>query len=190
MKLQNLALATMTGPAVRSQPKNVTAYVRYAINKCESLGSRKQLVFHGNPSAIRKDFLQSFDVFFYRICNLSAVCCFKAPLEAILTSLRPAVNPLLGCFLVAESSSEPWSLLNSRRRYNRLRVLACEDECGGTRSRDLDLSSFLERPLCSADNGGPADGDEGFTAVKFSSDTSSGSGVTIGRISVTYGICA
>ena len=31
----------------------------------------------------------------------------------------------------------------------------------------------------SSDGGGPADGDEGFTAVKSSSDTSSGSGVTI-----------
>ena len=33
---------------------------------------------------------------------------------------------------------------------------------------------------CSADGGGPADGDEGFKAVKSSSDTSSGSGLTIG----------
>ena len=56
----------------------------------------------------------------------------------------------------------------------------CEDECGGTRSRDLDLSYLLERPLCSADSGDPADGEEGLIAVKFSSDTSSCSGVTMG----------
>ena len=45
-----------------------------------------------------------------------------------------------------------------------------------TRSR----SSLVERPLCSANGGGPGDDDEGFTSVKSSSDTSSGSGVTIG----------
>ena len=56
-----------------------------------------------------------------------------------------------------------------------------EDECGGTCSRDLDLSSLLERLLCSADGDGPDDGDEGFTAAKSSSDfSSSGSGVTVG----------
>ena len=36
LKLQNLALATMTGPAMSSLPKNRTADVQYAINKCES----------------------------------------------------------------------------------------------------------------------------------------------------------
>ena len=36
-----------------------------------------------------------------------------------------------------------------------------EDERGCVRSRDLDLSSLLERLLCSADGGGPADGDDG-----------------------------
>ena len=55
------------------------------------------------------------------------------------------------------------------------------NECGGPRSRDPDHSSLLERPLCSADGSGPADGDEGFLAVKSSSDTSSsGFGVTFG----------
>ena len=57
---------------------------------------------------------------------------------------------------------------------------SCEDECGGVRSRDLDLSSLLERPLCSADGGGPIAGDEGFMSEKSSSDTSSASGVTTG----------
>ena len=56
LKIQNLALATMTGPAVRSQPKNITADVQHAVNKCESLGSGKQLVFHGNPSVMANSF--------------------------------------------------------------------------------------------------------------------------------------
>ena len=51
LKLQNLSLATVTGPAVRNEPKNTTADVQYAIYKCESLGSGKQLILHGNPSA-------------------------------------------------------------------------------------------------------------------------------------------
>ena len=51
--------------------------------------------------------------------------------------------------------------------------------CGGARSRDQDLSSLLERPLCSADGSGPADGNEGMTTAQSSSDTSSGSEVTM-----------
>ena len=39
-----------------SQPKNITADVPYAINERETLGSGKQLIRHGNPSAIAKDF--------------------------------------------------------------------------------------------------------------------------------------
>ena len=56
LKLQNVAFANMTGPLVRSQPKNLTSNVQFAINECESLGSGKQLILHGNPSAIAKDF--------------------------------------------------------------------------------------------------------------------------------------
>ena len=41
---------------------------------------------------------QSFDVIFCRICISNAVCFFRVHSEAILPSLRPAVNPLLGCF--------------------------------------------------------------------------------------------
>ena len=56
----------------------------------------------------------------------------------------------------------------------------CEDERGGVCSRDLDLSSLLKRPLCSADRCcGPADGDEGFISENSSSDVSSASEVTI-----------
>ena len=86
LTLQNLGSTTMTGPAVRSFPENTTADVQYAIDKCESLGSGKQLILHGNPSAIAKDFsrmCQSFDVFLCRICTSSAVCCFKAPLVKV-----------------------------------------------------------------------------------------------------------
>ena len=59
---------------------------------CEELSWNHCLV-------LGKDFLriwQSFD-FFCRICTSSAVCCLRAPSVAILTPLRPAVHPLLGC---------------------------------------------------------------------------------------------
>ena len=61
---------------------------------------------------------------------------------------------------------------------------------GGARSRDLDLSFLLERPLCSADGGRSADGDEGFKSEKSSSDTASVSGLTKGRICGSCGTCA
>ena len=48
---------------------------------------------------------------------------------------------------------------------------SCRDERGGVRSRDLDLSFLLERPLCSADGCGSADGDEGFISENSSSGT-------------------
>ena len=77
LTLQNLALATMTGPAMSSSPKNMTADFQYAINKCESLDSGKQLILHGNPSAIPQDFFSSKSspstTFFCRWCNSSAV---------------------------------------------------------------------------------------------------------------------
>ena len=42
MKLQNIALATITGPALRSYPqKKRSADVQHALEKCESLGSGK-----------------------------------------------------------------------------------------------------------------------------------------------------
>ena len=64
LKLLNLSLATITGPDLRSYPKNMTNDVQYAINKCESSGlretiapSRKSignctgfLAAHGSPS--------------------------------------------------------------------------------------------------------------------------------------------
>ena len=56
LKLQNLAVATMTGPAVRSFPENMNADIQHAMNKFEFLGSGKQLILHGNPKAIARDF--------------------------------------------------------------------------------------------------------------------------------------
>ena len=43
-----------------------------------------------------------------------------------------------------------------------------------------EISRLFWSDLCSADGGGPANGDEGFTAEKSSSDKSSDSGVTVG----------
>ena len=92
LKLQNLALATMTGPTLSNLPRNLTADVQYAVYKCESFTG-----IHLHLQGIFRRIRQSFDVIFCRICTSSAVCCFGAPLVAILTSLQPAVNPLLGC---------------------------------------------------------------------------------------------
>ena len=99
LKLPNLAMATTTGPTVQSFPKNITANVKRAINKCESLGSRKLLILHGNPSAIAKDIPRIwpfFDVISCQICPSILVCYFEARSVEILTSLRPVMNPLLG----------------------------------------------------------------------------------------------
>ena len=73
LKQQKISLATRTGRATGSFPKNPTADVHYAIHKCESLGSGKQLILHGNPSAIGRDFspLMAFvRRFFFAECAL------------------------------------------------------------------------------------------------------------------------
>ena len=45
------------GPIYRQfTEKNLTADVHYASNKCESLGSGRQLILHRNPSATGRDF--------------------------------------------------------------------------------------------------------------------------------------
>ena len=68
LKLQNLALANMTGPTVHRQQKTMTADVMYDIDKCESLGSRQRLILHesiGNSKRLFTDRTwQSFDVIF------------------------------------------------------------------------------------------------------------------------------
>ena len=91
LKLQNLAVATMTGPAVRSFPENMNANIQHAMNKCEFLGSGKQLLLHGNPPAIARDFSCSCgspSTSSCRTCTSSVVCCFKAPSVETFTSLR------------------------------------------------------------------------------------------------------
>ena len=102
LKLQNLALATTTGPALRSFPKIMTKDVQYALNKCELLGSGKQLIFDGKPWAIERDFLT-------RVCQFSTSFFAENgvlvlhdspghPRRQFLTSLLPAVNPLFECW--------------------------------------------------------------------------------------------
>ena len=56
LKLQNLSLATRTGRSRGSLSVNLTADAHYAIDKCKSLGSGRQLILHGNRSAIARDF--------------------------------------------------------------------------------------------------------------------------------------
>ena len=56
LKLQNPTLATKTVRSPSSLPENLTADVHHAINECESSGSGKQLILHGNPSALARDF--------------------------------------------------------------------------------------------------------------------------------------
>ena len=76
LKLQNLALATKTGPAMSSLPKHTKADVQYAINKCESLGTGKQLIRHGNPSAITQVFSPHMAVLRRHLLpNLHFQCC-------------------------------------------------------------------------------------------------------------------
>ena len=67
---------------------------------------------------------------------------------------------------------------------------SCGDESGCVRSRDLDLSSLLERSLCSADGCGSTNGDEWFISKNSPSDISSASGVSIGWPCGTCGACA
>ena len=60
LKLQNLTLATRPGRSTSSLLKNLTADVHHAIDKCESWGSGKHLILHGNPSAIARDFFTAY----------------------------------------------------------------------------------------------------------------------------------
>ena len=75
LKLQNLTLATRTGPVLSSLLKNLTADVQCAINKCGSLGSGQQLVLHG-PSAIARDFSPKMAVLRRHVLpNVHFQCC-------------------------------------------------------------------------------------------------------------------
>ena len=68
LKLQNLALATMTGPALRSFPENMTADVQYAIDKMRVFGLKATTDhsqgIHRQLQGILLRIWQSFDVIF------------------------------------------------------------------------------------------------------------------------------
>ena len=49
-------MLTKDRPSDEQFTENITTDVQYAINKCDSLGSGKRLILHGNPSAIARDF--------------------------------------------------------------------------------------------------------------------------------------
>ena len=79
-------------PNCAQSTKNMIADIQYALNKCESSSSGKQLILHGNPSAIARNFLrkwQVFDVIYCQICILSAVLFFRGSSKAMFTSLLP-----------------------------------------------------------------------------------------------------
>ena len=85
------------GRSTGSLPENLTADVHFVIPKTNS---GKQLILHGNPSAVARDFSTFLAVFRRPFCRKrisNAVCYFKAPLDTSLTSLQPAVSPLPGC---------------------------------------------------------------------------------------------
>ena len=122
---------------------------------------------------LHRSHLNQWACAFWHLANHSAALLqqfsFSFVVDPVFVSLLVLVVTLSGRSLrfcgstVAESSSA-----------------SCEDGCGGVRSRGVDLSFRLERPLCSADGGWSVAGDEGFISEKSSSDTSSASVVTIG----------
>ena len=76
LKLQNLALATVTGPVLSSLLRNLTADIQYATNKCASLAHGNNGSFtgiHRYAQGIFPRIWQSFDV----IClpNVHLQCC-------------------------------------------------------------------------------------------------------------------
>ena len=89
-------------PGCAQFSENMTADVQYAIDKCESLGSGKQLILHGHPSAIAQDFFSAYgspSTSFLPNMHFSALWFLNAPSEAISTSSLSAVNPLLWVLL-------------------------------------------------------------------------------------------
>ena len=76
LKLQNLALATMTGPAMGSLQKNMAEDFQHAVNKCESLGSGKKLILHGDSSEVAEDFSPHMAVLRrHFLPNMQFECC-------------------------------------------------------------------------------------------------------------------
>ena len=101
LKLQNLALATMTGPAVRSFPNKYDCRRPVRPQQLRVIGLRETLDPSRESTGDCKGFFSAYGspskVICCRICTSSAVGFSRAPSEANLASLLPAVNPLLGC---------------------------------------------------------------------------------------------
>ena len=100
LKIQNLPLATMTGQAMSSFPKIWLQMFSMSSTNASDWAQGNSWSVTGIHRQLHRFFhrtWQSFDVIFCRICTSSAVWFLKAPSVAILTSLRPAVNPLPGC---------------------------------------------------------------------------------------------
>ena len=86
-------------PSITQLSKKMAADVQHALEKCESLGSGKQLILHGNPSAITGYYSPQMSVLrCHLLQNMQFERCMilQGTTEANVTSLLPAVNPLLG----------------------------------------------------------------------------------------------
>ena len=94
--LQNLALATITGKAIRRYPDNVTADVQHACNQCESFGSGKQLILHCNPSAISSDFSTAY--------VSSSTSCFAEYAIGVLFDITGTLGGNFGIFAASGES--------------------------------------------------------------------------------------
>ena len=100
-KLQNLAFATLARPLMSSLPKKSDCGRPARYSQMRIFGPKATIdPSPGIHRRLQQHFpriWQPFDVIFYRTCISSAACYFRAPSVAILTSLRPVVNPLPGC---------------------------------------------------------------------------------------------
>ena len=99
LTLQNFALATMAGPVMNSLRKILLRTSSTLFTNADLWAKENNWSFtaHRQLQGISPRKWQSFEVIFCRMCTSSAVCYFGAPSVTILTSLRPAVNPLPGC---------------------------------------------------------------------------------------------
>ena len=141
---ENFTSATRTGRSTGSLQENLTADVHCAINKFESLGSGKQLILHGNPSAIAKGFFSVYGsppTSFFAECALPMLSSV-----AILISLQPAVNPLPGCssenqFMTNWREGLSW-WPNSTRSTPHLTRVTGQWLCSGRKTRDASFDWF------------------------------------------------
>ena len=101
LKLQNLTLATRTGPIYRQftgksncrrPPRNQQLRI---FGLRETVDPSRESI--GNCKGCSPAFGSPSTSIFCRMCTSSAVCHFRASSVTIWTSLRPPVNPLPGC---------------------------------------------------------------------------------------------